>query len=223
MYTAAEVAQHCASGDSWVVIDGGVFDVSAFAALHPGGRHVLEQTAGGDASAVFKRFHSPRILEKYSPRLRIGRLAGYEDPDAARQLLAAAVLPDSFGDLVPYGDPAWYQRFKSPYYTDSHRSWRRDLRAFFETEVFPTIPAWEKSGKGPAPAVYRAMGARGLLALMAGPPFPTEYLAAELASGAIQGPPSDFDYFHELILYDELARQGDGRIIAALTNGCVHW
>ena len=33
-------------------------------------------------------------------------------------------LEGSFGDLVPYGDPAWYQRFNSPYYNESHRQWR---------------------------------------------------------------------------------------------------
>lgn len=218
-FTAEQVASHNTAGDCWITIDGDVYDVSAFAALHPGGRHVLQAEGGRDASGLFRRFHHPRVLDKYRPRLRIGRLAGYEDPNEAAASLRAAMLPRSFGDLVPYGDPAWYQRFNSPYYSESHRRWRADLRTFLEAVVFPTIPAWRESSSGPDRGVYKAMGRRGLLALMAGPPFPAEYLATDVAEGRVQGPPEGFDYFHELILYDELARQGDGRIVAALTNG----
>lgn len=52
--------------------------------------------------------------------------------------------------------------------------------------------------------VMQLLGSRGYLAMMCGPPFTGKYLP-----GTITGP-EDFDYFHELILYDEIGRCGDG-------------
>jgi len=33
-----------------------------------------------------------------------------------------------YGEGVPYGDPAWYAGFATPYYNDSHRRFRTALR-----------------------------------------------------------------------------------------------
>jgi hypothetical protein len=33
----------------------------------------------------------------------------------------------SFGDLVSFGDPSWYQGQFSPYYNDSHITWRKKV------------------------------------------------------------------------------------------------
>lgn len=51
--------------------------------------------------------------------------------------------------------------------------------------------------------------------LFSGPPFPAAYLPAEVTAQI----PKDFDYFHELILIDELARCGHAAAVAAITNG----
>lgn len=48
---------------------------------------------------------------------------------------------------------------------------------------------------------------------MCGPPWPASYLPA-----SVKGP-ENFDYFHELIVYDEISRCGYSPVIAALTNG----
>ena len=57
------------------------------------------------------------------------------------------------------------------------------------------------------------MGQEGFLACMVGPPFPAEYVDPGTPH------PADFDYFHELILYDELSRLGSSSAVAALSNG----
>lgn len=57
------------------------------------------------------------------------------------------------------------------------------------------------------------MGKAGLLACMCGPPWPAAYLPEDVVA------PKDFDYFHELIVYDEISRIGYSAAISAITNG----
>jgi alkylation response protein AidB-like acyl-CoA dehydrogenase len=57
------------------------------------------------------------------------------------------------------------------------------------------------------------MGELGILGTLCGPPWPVAYLPSD-----VQGP-ENFDYFHELIVYDEISRCGFSPVIAALTNG----
>ena len=156
--SAAELERHTDADSLWVAIRGVVYDVTRFARLHPGGAHVLRQSAGKDATAAFELFHNSSILRKFGPKLAVGRLADYEDPAESRMQ-----LPDAFGDLVPYADPAWYQRFNSPFYSDSHRQWRQYVRGFLEAEIFPTLPDWRESER-PPPGVTLALGRAGLLA-----------------------------------------------------------
>lgn len=50
----AEVALHNKEDDAWVAIDGAVYNVSTFAAGHPGGELLLLEYAGTDASEVWE-------------------------------------------------------------------------------------------------------------------------------------------------------------------------
>jgi cytochrome b involved in lipid metabolism len=52
--TAAEVAQHCTEGDAWIIVEGKVYDVSAYIENHPGGEEALSKWAGKDASVAFR-------------------------------------------------------------------------------------------------------------------------------------------------------------------------
>jgi len=59
VFTLKEVEQHARADDMWLIIDGTVYDVSHWAASHPGGPEVLETCAGTDATADFHDiFHS---------------------------------------------------------------------------------------------------------------------------------------------------------------------
>ena len=54
-FTKEDVAQHNKDGDVWVIIDGGVYDLSKFAKLHPGGKAAIlhPEVAGKDATDQF--------------------------------------------------------------------------------------------------------------------------------------------------------------------------
>ena len=83
----AEVAQHNTVGDAWVCVEGLVYDVSKFAALHPGGRQVLQQQAGADATAQFRLFHAPSVLQKYK-KLVVGQLEAAARAQAMQRLFS---------------------------------------------------------------------------------------------------------------------------------------
>jgi len=50
-YTAAEVATHASATDCWVIVRGGVYDVTSFVPKHPGGNMIYVK-AGGECTAA---------------------------------------------------------------------------------------------------------------------------------------------------------------------------
>lgn len=70
---------------------------------------------------------------------------------------------ESWGDMVPYGDPSWYQGYHSPYYNESHVALREEVRAWVEEKIEPNLNEWEKAKFVPE-EIYREMGTRGYLA-----------------------------------------------------------
>ena len=107
---------------------------------------------------------------------------------------------EQFGDLVPYGDPAWYRTHNrcahwlavvvpfaptstdspaalvlcSPYYNASHRAYRQRVRAFVDAEVTPNCDAWDRQKSIPRELFVKAFQA-GLLPGVVGPPWPEAY------------------------------------------------
>ncbi|KAL2444367.1 hypothetical protein ABEF95_016437 [Exophiala dermatitidis] len=76
-FTTAEVAKHTANSNEgmYIIIDGGVYDVTNFVDEHPGGAKILKRVAGKDASKQFWKYHNDSVLKKYSPKLKIGEVA----------------------------------------------------------------------------------------------------------------------------------------------------
>ncbi|KAH8665330.1 FMN-dependent dehydrogenase-domain-containing protein [Ilyonectria robusta] len=62
--TACEVARHNKTDDVWVVVDGEVFDMTAFAPEHPGGPEIIYQYAGRDASSTYNEVHAPSLIRR---------------------------------------------------------------------------------------------------------------------------------------------------------------
>ena len=102
---------------------------------------VLQRVAGKDASKQFWKYHNESILKKYKPQLQVGSLDSKRQeapptPPATPPAKQEAVKPsaesgtvapmpggnskavsevhDTFGDLIPYGDPNWYQSVRIP-------------------------------------------------------------------------------------------------------------
>jgi cytochrome b involved in lipid metabolism len=73
LYSLEEISRHSTRGDSWLVIDDGVYDVSKFAAKHPGGS-IIFQHAGGDATDAFHAFHLENTAARMLPSFKIGEV-----------------------------------------------------------------------------------------------------------------------------------------------------
>lgn len=73
-FTPEEVAKHNNEGDCWVIIDGGVYDLTTFLPDHPGGKKAVLTFAGRDATEEFDMLHDRKVITKYVPKAKIGFL-----------------------------------------------------------------------------------------------------------------------------------------------------
>ncbi|ORZ40013.1 acyl-CoA dehydrogenase/oxidase [Catenaria anguillulae PL171] len=229
-FTLDEVAKHKSATDAWIVVRGHVYDVTNFIAVHPGGRKILLKHIGTDATKEWMKFHNPQILETVGKKYLIGAVGDVSSAaatsatatgsDAGKTAAELYPLPSdddlqgSFGDLIPYADPSWYQDFHSPYYKDSHRKVRAFMRQFVEKEMMPYCHEWDEAKKLPRDLFLKA-GKAGILQAVAGPLCP-EYFVAPLPAGI---PAEEWDVFHEFIVCDELCRTGSGGAVWGLIGG----
>ncbi|CAH7685051.1 acyl-CoA dehydrogenase/oxidase [Phakopsora pachyrhizi] len=192
-----EVSKHSKEGDLWCIIDTAVYDLSKFLDLHPGGAAVLleKQVAGKDATEAFFGLHRSEVLKKYG-RLVIGQIEG-EEPKL--------MLPkDGELSLVPHAEPAWIsQGYYSPYYNESHKEFQKAMRLFFDKHVTPQAREHEQNGKRVTQELVELMAKENINATRLGP---GKHLHGLNLLGGLKG--ENFDYFHELILTQELARTG---------------
>ncbi|KAM0752221.1 acyl-CoA dehydrogenase NM domain-like protein [Meredithblackwellia eburnea MCA 4105] len=221
-----QVASHNSNNDAWLIIDGKVYDVTKFADDHPGGKKILLRVAGTDCSEQFHKFHSPSVLNKQAAPLKIGVIG---DPNASKDDHESAVAESSsadeddldetyFGDLVPYGDPYWYQDWASPYYKDSHRKVRAAVRKFTDEHLTPNAAAWDEAHAIPEED-YKRVASSGILASIAaaGQGWHHELAKGIPVPGDID--PNEWDAFHNFVVIDELCRCGSGGILYGLIGG----
>ena len=63
-YTLAQVSEHNSKEDAWIVIDGGVYDITPYVTEHPGGVKAILRNAGGDATKGFRGpQHPARVFD----------------------------------------------------------------------------------------------------------------------------------------------------------------
>ncbi|KAK9481377.1 acyl-CoA dehydrogenase/oxidase [Lipomyces japonicus] len=227
-FTTEDVAKHNSEESLWVVIDNGVYDLSSFQNEHPGGKKILKRVAGKDASKQFWKYHNAGILKKYQSKLQIGSIGTGEPapivPDFTQESSGLSIVKssyehqprffDSYGDLVPFADPNWYQGYATTYYNESHVALRKEVRDWVEAEIEPFVDEWEEKKTVPE-GIYKEMGLRGYLAGALGVNYPVEYTDIRPKSVL----PEQWDHFHEYILTDELARAGSGGLIWNLLGG----
>jgi alkylation response protein AidB-like acyl-CoA dehydrogenase len=198
-FTRAEVAAHNTEQDLWVVINSKVYDLTKFAKFHPGGRHVLVDVAGKDATKVFLELHRVDILRKYE-RLVVGVIAG-EEKAAAKNLWPA---PASFSN-VPFSESSAWMGMKSAYFNASHFKFRQDCRKLLEEVVGQTVFQLEENGKEPSLELFQKLGQAGVWASRIGPGKALTLTPNGLPGGI---KPEEFDFFHEMIMHEEIARLG---------------
>mmetsp|Transcript_539 Transcript_539/g.536 ORF Transcript_539/g.536 Transcript_539/m.536 type:complete len:454 (+) Transcript_539:1-1362(+) len=78
-YTQEEVARHHTLEDLWVIMDGGVYDITKYAEIqgkggHPGGSEILVAYGGADVTAEFDFISHSKFARRLLSRYRIGRL-----------------------------------------------------------------------------------------------------------------------------------------------------
>lgn len=127
---------------------------------------------------------------------------------------ASKLMP--YGEQVPYGDPNWYQEWESPFYNDSHVRLRAKVRSFVDNEITPYVHEWDERKYLPKDLLLR-VAKEGWLGACVGTPWPVEYLGDNIAGGIVKA--SEWDAFHELIVFDELARCGSGGVAWGLAAG----
>jgi len=70
----AEVKEHNKPHDGWMVLRGKVYNIGPYLAYHPGGSDIMEKCLGGDATALFDKYHSWVNLESLIGPLLLGYL-----------------------------------------------------------------------------------------------------------------------------------------------------
>jgi len=73
VFSAEEVAKHNTEGDCWMIIKGGVYDISTYFPYHPGGKRALLKFGGKDGTENVE-FHSSRMMYLLDNYFYIGRL-----------------------------------------------------------------------------------------------------------------------------------------------------
>ncbi|KAG8702168.1 hypothetical protein FRC08_003654 [Ceratobasidium sp. 394] len=213
LFTTEEVAEHNSPEDLWIVIDSDVYDLSRFVGIHPGGKAVLLDriVAGQDATEAFFAVHRAEVLEKpHYARLRIGSLAG--KPQTKH------VSADDRLSKVPYGEPTWLSpNFTSPYYTETHRALQKRMRILVDKVLYPDGQLKEADGKHVSQAVLDEMSRLNVHAMRLGPGKHLKGLT--LMDGVVK--PEEFNYFHELVITQELVRVGTRGYGDALLSGLV--
>lgn len=77
-YTRAEVAQHNKKEDGWFIVNNDIYNVSGFYDDHPGGRDVLLQRIGTDATEDFEAINHSRGAMRKLEALKVGTLVDSE-------------------------------------------------------------------------------------------------------------------------------------------------
>ncbi|GLB40182.1 putative acyl-CoA dehydrogenase, N-terminal domain [Lyophyllum shimeji] len=197
-FTREEIAKHNKNGDLWIIVDSKVFDLSKFVSMHPGGLSVLldGEIAGQDATEAFFSLHRYEVLQRPQyARLQVGTVLGQKQ----------SIFPREPGALsrVPYAEPTWLtEGYHTPYYKDHHRAFQKRLRTFVDEVLFPDAQALQEKGKMPGKKVFEEFARLNIHAMWLGP---GEHLKGRtLMDGTVT--PEEFDYFHELIMSQEMSR-----------------
>jgi alkylation response protein AidB-like acyl-CoA dehydrogenase/predicted heme/steroid binding protein len=193
-FTMDEVAQHNTAGDAWIVIDGGVYDVTRFANFHPGGALELLNFAGQDCTEIFYNLHRHEVLDKFGGKLKLGTI---------KDSKPTVIVPKS-GEVspIPWSEASWLHGWASPYFTDSHRDFVVRVRTWFDENIAEEASKLEESGKYPSLELYARGAAPGVLLGLMGV---GKHLQGQEIFG-VKG--EEFDFFHEMILLENMQRMG---------------
>ena len=117
-------------------------------------------------------------------------------------------------EVAPWSEPAWSHGIASPYYNDSHRKLRDELRAYINERILPYSPDW--TAKGEAPRDEAKKWAQSGFAFADVPP---QYRPKNIP-GPADIPVDQLDVFHLLVSTDEGSRV-EGGVMSSLAGASV--
>ncbi|PRP87943.1 hypothetical protein PROFUN_02680 [Planoprotostelium fungivorum] len=77
-WTLEQIATHNTEDDCWLIVNNGVYDITAYFDYHPGGKKALVKFGGRDASENVQ-FHSDKMLFLLNKYFYVGRVQGTKD------------------------------------------------------------------------------------------------------------------------------------------------
>jgi cytochrome b involved in lipid metabolism len=134
LYGRADVARHHRSGDTWLVIDDYVCDVSRYMDKHPGGDALLRVYAGQDVTEVFwaQSAHFTAPLSRLLRALVIGRVAPRDERQGPLFAATYALLRARQSLLLQYEHPMQSRALKLLSDENAHMMlWQENLPAAF--------------------------------------------------------------------------------------------
>mmetsp|Transcript_6624 Transcript_6624/g.11671 ORF Transcript_6624/g.11671 Transcript_6624/m.11671 type:complete len:516 (+) Transcript_6624:100-1647(+) len=203
----SEVAKHNKEDDMWIVIDGGVYDVTSFSNFHPGSKGVLVRVAGTDCTDEFYGLHKQAVLDKYRSKLLVGVIPGSleakRDPNALPQFAEYSKVP--------------FAEWESAFHNESHKKFRMAVRKIVSDLIMPEVELLEISNKPPSAELIAKIGKTGLIACSLGVGKHLEYV--DSLPGGLK--PSEFDWHHACIVSEEMKRIGSTGVIDGFSGGTV--
>ncbi|CAO0801943.1 unnamed protein product [Mucor circinelloides] len=92
IYSLSEVEKHNVKGDLWLAIEGKVYNVTTFAADHPGGERAIYEEAGKDATDAFNDIGHSEAAHEWLNDYYIGDLEGFAQVYMLIQLFEISYL-----------------------------------------------------------------------------------------------------------------------------------
>ncbi|KAL1849797.1 hypothetical protein Plec18170_007318 [Paecilomyces lecythidis] len=92
--SASEISSHCHEDDAWIVINGTVWDITGFAAKHPGGPKVIADHVGKDGSSMYNDIHGPGLISSYlGPEKQVGVVDDLDKDSLIKEATKEPVIP----------------------------------------------------------------------------------------------------------------------------------
>jgi alkylation response protein AidB-like acyl-CoA dehydrogenase len=116
---------------------------------------------------------------------------------------------------IPWAEASWLQGWASPYYNDSHREFSKKARKWHDDNIALEAQELEQSEKYPPLELYAKGGKEGLLVGLMGV---GQHLHGHTIFD-VKG--EEFDYFHEMILLENVPRLGVRGVSDGLFGGLM--